>query len=88
MARFILAIVAFSVAMALLKLVIVALVIAGLIFRTKETIGFLLLGGMVALISANPVVGLALLALIIVIAAVTHAKRSASRQALEDPDQE
>ena len=43
-------------AVAVLKMVLVALVVAGLIFRTKETIGLLLLFGAWALFNAFPAV--------------------------------
>lgn len=68
MGRFILAILAFGAALAVIKMVIVALVIAGLIFRTRVTIGLLLIGGWLTLTAANPVVGLGLAAALIVVA--------------------
>ncbi|RYG89851.1 MAG: hypothetical protein EON59_00985 [Alphaproteobacteria bacterium] len=94
MARFLLAIVAFVLAIAVLKMVIAALIIAGLIFRTKETIGLILLFGLLAVIRAAPLLGLGLLALVIVMAVVlkkreARALRQAGRALLsDDPDQE
>jgi mannose/fructose/N-acetylgalactosamine-specific phosphotransferase system component IIC len=40
------------------KLAILLLVIAGLIFRTKETIGLLLLGGTITAFTAHPMIGI------------------------------
>jgi hypothetical protein len=78
MARIILALLAFAMVMAVLKMVIVALVVAGLIFRTKETIGLLMLGGTIALIKTYPAVGLGLLAaaFVAVIVQVRRNKRA------------
>ena len=70
MARLILAIVAFVLALAVLKMVIVVIVIAGLIFRTKETIGLLLLGGFLTLLAAQPLIGLGLLGIAAIVKAV------------------
>lgn len=60
MARLILAIIAFAMAAAVLKMVILALVLAGLIFRTRVTVGLLLLGGMLTFVAAYPLVALGL----------------------------
>lgn len=75
MLRLILAIIAFCMAIALTKAVIVALVVAGLIFRTQQTIGLLLLGGLLTLIATYPPVGFGIVAILIVMAIVKAAKR-------------
>ncbi len=54
MGRLILAIIVFALTIAALKMVIVALVLAGLIFRTKQTLGVLLMGGTYSLVAAYP----------------------------------
>lgn len=46
------------------------LVVAGLIFRTKETLFLLLVGGLINLVSAYPAVGFGLLGLFIVMAII------------------
>ena len=74
MARFLLALVVFALAVAILKMVIVALIIAGLIFRTRETIGLLLLGGLITLIAAQPFIGLGLLVVFAVVAVANKRK--------------
>lgn len=55
MARLFLAFVVFTMAAVVLKMVLIGLVLAGLIFRTKETIGLLILGGLWTLFKAYPV---------------------------------
>ncbi|SFR84765.1 hypothetical protein [Sphingomonas jatrophae] len=60
--RLILAIVAFALAMAVLQMALVGLVLAGLIFRPKETIGLLLICGTISLFAAHPYICLGLLA--------------------------
>lgn len=64
MARLLLAIIVFAMVVAVLKMVVVALVIAGLIFRTKETIGLLVIGAALAFTAAFPLVALVLAAVI------------------------
>ncbi len=99
MARIVGALIAFALVFAIFKLVIIALVVAGLIFRTKETIFLLLIGGLLSLIAAFPVAGLGLLAIIVVAAIVNVARKQPSRDQpeptllrikrdLDDPDQE
>ncbi|EQB17812.1 hypothetical protein L284_06430 [Novosphingobium lindaniclasticum LE124] len=58
---------AFALVAAVAKMVIVALVIGGLIFRTKETIGLLLLGGLFTLMSKHPAIGIPLVIGLLVI---------------------
>lgn len=89
MGRLILAIIAFAMAIAVLKMVIVALVLAGLIFRTKQTLGLLLLGGTLSLIAAYPPT-LFIIAGLFILAAIIKAvkdKKPDAPPALEDHSQ-
>lgn len=87
MGRLVLAIIAFAMAIAVVKLVIVALMIAGLIFRTKETIGLLILLGLWALLKAYPAIGFSLLGMIAIVAVVRAFKAEpAGGDALKPPD--
>jgi len=95
MGRLLLAILAFAMVMAIIKMVLIALLIAGLIFRTKETIGFLLIAGMFHLISIHPIAGLSLLGVIILLAVANAMKSNkadsrsiAFDRGLDDPEQE
>jgi hypothetical protein len=88
MARLALAIIAFVLALAVIKMVIIALVIAGLIFRTKITIGLLLLGGLLTLIAAQPILGLGLTGVLIWVGVTMKKREEKAQLALEDPDQE
>lgn len=88
MTRLILAIVAFILAMAVIKMIIVALVLAGLLFRTKETLGLLLIGGLLTLIAAHPILGLIALAAVITIGVIMKKREDREIKALDDPDQE
>ncbi len=88
MLRLILAIVAFFMAIALVKAVIVALVVAGLIFRTQQTIGLLALGGLLTLIATYPPVGFGIVAVLIVMAIVKAAKGRKEVPAIEDHSQQ
>ena len=74
----ILLIVAIAVAF---KIAIILLVLAGLIFRTKETIVLLAIGGLITLLSRHPMIGLAVIGAGI-IAALTLRTRSRNS---EDP---
>lgn len=75
MARVILTIVALVLAITVIKAAIVALIIAGLIFRTQQTIGLLAFGGLITLVGTYPLIGLGLVALLLV-AAITRAVRN------------
>lgn len=79
-ARFIFALIVFAMALAVLKLVLVAIVLAGLIFRQKETFGLLLLLGLWALFKAYPGPTLILGGVIAVAALVRWSKSSRSSQ--------
>lgn len=68
MGRIILALLVFGAVVTIFKLVILGLILAGLIFRTKETIGLLLLGGMITLIGAYPLIGWPLVAVVVAVA--------------------
>lgn len=78
MARFILAIIAFAMALAVIKAIIIAIVVAGLVFRTRETIALLVLGGLITFVSAYPIAGFALLGVFIVMAIVKASKKSSA----------
>ena len=73
------------------QVAIALLFLAGLIFRTKETVGLIIILGAFALLSAFPVIGLGLLAVMIV-AAIVKAVRNADKEpemlAIDDPAQE
>lgn len=56
---------AFAMIMAILKMVILALIIGGLIFRTKQTVGLLAIGGILSLIAFSPILGFGLVAALI-----------------------
>lgn len=75
MGRIILALLVFGAMVTIFKLVILGLVLAGLVFRTKETLGLLLIGGIITLIGRYPLIGWSLLAVVIV-AAIANAMRS------------
>lgn len=87
MGRFILAIIAFAMVVAVIKMVIVGLIIAGLIFRTQITIGLLCLGGIITLIGTNPPLGIGLVVVLIIVA-VVMAKKNPPNPELDDPAQE
>ena len=70
MGRIILFLLVFGAVVTAFKLAILALVLAGLIFRTKETIGLLLLGVTFTLISKYPLIGWPLLATVVIVAIV------------------
>ena len=75
MTRVVLALLVFGAVVTIFKLVFLALILAGLIFRTKETIGLLLVGGTITLIGKYPLIGWSLLAVVIV-AAIAKVVRS------------
>lgn len=75
MARVILTIIALLLAITVIKAAIIALVVAGLVFRTQQTIGLLALGGLMTLVGTCPLVGLGLVA-ILIITAVARAVRN------------
>lgn len=75
-------------AIAFIKLAIIALVIAGLIFRTKETLGLLFIGGLLTLIAAHPILGLGAVAVTITIGVIMKKREERQVKALDDPDQE
>ncbi|VXC65709.1 hypothetical protein [Sphingomonas sp. 8AM] len=75
MARVILTIIALVLAITVIKAAIIALVVAGLIFRTQQTIGLLAIGGLATLVGAYPPIGLGLVA-VLIIAAVARAVRN------------
>lgn len=60
MGRFLMALVAFALVAAVVKMVLVALIVGALICRPKEALGLLLLGGLFTLISKHPFIGIPL----------------------------
>jgi hypothetical protein len=88
MTRLILAIVAFVLAMSVLKMIIIALILAGLIFRTKETIGLLVILTILALIRTYPAITLGSLAAIALVSFLYKKRGEAMARAIDDPDQE
>jgi hypothetical protein len=68
-----------------LQLAFILLIVVGLIFRTKETIGFLLLCGVVTGFTVHPFIGLGLLVLVLVIFQIMKAKERAAA-AIDDND--
>lgn len=71
------------------KVAIAVLLLAGLIFRTKQTIGLLLVLAAWGLLMKYPVIGLALIGILIV-AVIVKAASSTSKAApeIDDPPQE
>lgn len=70
MARVILTIIALVLAITVIKAAIIALVVAGLIFRPQQTIGLLALGGLTTLVGAYPPIGFGLVAILVITALV------------------
>lgn len=71
------------------KVAILLLFLAGLIFRTKETIGLILILGAFALLSAYPVAGIAVIIVAAISAFVINGRRPRDPpSAADDPDQE
>ena len=75
-ARLILAIVAFALALAVIKLATLALIVAGLIFRPTTTIGLLALLGLLALVRAQPAIGIGAVAVFVVAAIAIKVKEA------------
>ena len=72
-----------------IKIAFVFLILAGLIFRTKETIGLLIVLGAWALFKAHPVAGIGLFAIAGIYAIVRAAKSdSATTEEVSDPPPE
>ena len=70
------AIVAVSMVIAAFKLAIVIFVLAGLIFRTKETLALLAVGALLALWSYSLLAGAAVTGLLVALAVYAAAKRT------------
>ena len=51
-----------------------AVLVAGLIFRPKETLGFLMIGGLVTALSAAPFITLGIIAVVVTISLILKAK--------------
>ena len=86
--RLLLAIVALSMAIAFVHLAIMALIIAGLIFRTKETLVLLFVGSALTLIAAHPIVASSAIAATIVAVVLVKGHEQRQLKMIEDPDQE
>lgn len=83
--RLALVVIAFSLAITAIKAVIAGLVVAGLIFRTQQTIGLLALGGLLTLIATFPLVGVSLVLILIVIVIAKKASKGRKElPAIED----
>ena len=87
MGRLVLAFLVFVAALAVIKAVIVALILAGLIFRTKATLGLLFIGAMLTLIAAQPLLGLGVVAVIVIVAIVKSSKGDSATPVIEDQSQ-
>jgi len=70
------------------QLALILLIVAGLIFRTKETVGLLLILAIFAGLRAAPLVGLGLLVLFVVAAIVKAVKKAPKEKAIDGPEQE
>lgn len=75
-------------AISFIYLAIMTLFIAGLIFRTKETLALLFVGGMLTLITAHPIMALRGVAATFVILVLVKMHDQRQFQMIEDPDQE
>lgn len=71
-------IVLFSMVLAAFKIAIILLILAGLIFRTKEMLGLLAIGAGFALLQAQPAVGLGVIALIAILALYASKNKAGS----------
>lgn len=67
------------------QLAVILLLLAGLIFRTKETVGLLLILAIFAGFAAYPVIGFALLAALLIYLFLKNGRRKPTP---DDPDQE
>lgn len=86
--RLFLIIIALAMAIAAIKLAILALLIAALIFRPSETVGLLIVFGLFALVWAHPVIGLGAVAATITLGFIMKQREDRAVKALDDPDQE
>jgi hypothetical protein len=75
-------------AMAVIKFAVIVLILAGLIFRTKETIGLLVIGGTLSLIRTYPVLTFGSLAAIALVSFLYKKRGEAMARAIDDPNQE
>ena len=71
-------IVLFSMVLAAFKIAIILLILAGLIFRTKETLGLLAIGAGFALLQAQPAAGMGVIALIAILALYASKNKAGS----------
>lgn len=87
--RLLLIVMAAALAVTALKLAILALIVAGLIFRTKETIGLVVFFGTLGAVSQYPMqcLGIATIAILISLYCKS-AGRSVAPAALEAPSQD
>lgn len=75
MAQVILALLLIAMAVVALKVAILLLLLAGLIFRTKETVGLIVILALFAGFNAHPGIGLTMLAVLAIIALFRNAKK-------------
>ena len=80
MGRLIVALIIFALAVAVLKMVILAAIIAGLIFRTQATVGLLMIGGLLTLLQTHPAIGFTLLAVVIIAGIAMAAGKTAAAE--------
>jgi len=69
---------------AVFKLALLLIIITGLIFRTKETVGLLAIGGIMNLFILHPVAGVVGTAVLLSIGA--YFKRKEKQKQMEDPN--
>ena len=72
-----------AVAVFAIKLAFLFLILAGLIFRTRETIGVLMLCGALALISKYPFIGWSLVAVIAITAILRLQREDTQKQSVD-----
>lgn len=63
-----------------------AVLVAGLIFRPKETLGFLMIGGLFTALSAAPFITLGVLAVLVTISLILKAKEKKQVEGKEEGD--
>ena len=87
MQNIILVLLAIALLGAVFKVAIILLVLAGLIFRTKETVGLLMIGALWAGFKAQPLIGIGLIVLALAISLFFKRKeKKLASRALPAPD--
>lgn len=88
MAQVFIAIIAIGLFIFAVKVAIALLLLAGLIFRTKETIGLIVILAAFALLTKYPLIGFALIGILVVAAIVKAAANVKAEPDIDDPPQE